>query len=317
MSYTKLFERYASIPPVSKERYVHDRLLYSPRRYVMRRIYTQWTLPHYFRKHRELAEQTAENTVVSLTSFPKRFSTLWLVIESLKHQTIKPEKIVLYLSNQEVKGREEIPSSLLEEEDDLFEIRFKDGKLRAHGKYHFAMLDFPDKNIVTVDDDVVYAPTMLQALLEGHRIFPKEVITNCTYQIQLNTDGSVKTYNDWKTIAVTDYRTGYCTLDYLLPMGVGGVLYPPSVLYKDALDFELAKELSYLADDLWLYAQVVLAGRRVIKTSFDVAQNIPVYIKENITLTKVNVVENQNDVQMSQLREYYLRTLDLDIVDFK
>ena len=55
----------------------------------------------------------------------------------------------------------------------------------------------------------------------------------------------------------------------------------------------------------------------MIKTSFDVAQNIPVYIKENITLTKVNVVENQNDVQMSQLREYYLRTLDLDIVDFK
>lgn len=316
MNYTKLFELYGRIPPVSRERYVHDRLLYSPLRYAIRWLCTKWLFPHYFRKYRNLTEQMAEETIVSLTSFPKRFSTLWLVIESLKHQTIKPEKIVLYLSSEEVSGREDIPASLLAEEDDLFEIRFRERKLRAHGKYHYAMQDFPNKNIVTVDDDIVYAPTMLEALVDGHKIFPNEVITNCTCQILLNNDRSAKPYKDWSKIKVVDCCR-YCSFDNLIPMGVGGVLYPANVLYRDALNFDLAKELSYLADDLWLYAQVVLNGKRVIKTSFDTAQNIPVYIKSNVTLTSVNVIECQNDVQMRKLREYYLRTLDYDIIDFK
>lgn len=37
----------------------------------------------------------------------------------------------------------------------------------------------------------------------------------------------------------------------------------------------------------------------------------------DVTLTSVNVIECQNDVQMRKLREYYLRTLDYDIIDFK
>lgn len=314
MNYKDVFENYGNIPPVRKEKYMYGRILYSPFRYLMRRICTQLYFPYYFRKYTNLSHDIAHDTIVSLTSFPKRFSNLWLVIESLKHQTIKPEKILLYLSNQEVNNKNDIPVSLLNEEDDLFEIRFRDGKLRAHGKYYYAMCDFPNKNVVTVDDDVIYAPDMLEFLLKGHYAFPNDVITNHSYQIILKKNGDIKSYNEWKGLNSDDFNSGYCTINNLIPMGVSGALYPSNVLYGDVLNFDIAKDLSYLADDLWLYSQTVLSGNKVVLTSFNNMKNIPVYIKDNITLTNLNVGQNQNDIQINKLRRYYLKKLNIDII---
>lgn len=168
MIYDAIFKYYGNIPPVTKQNYVRDRILYSTQRYLIKRICTKILFPFYFRKTPIYSNNFDDSVVISLTSFPKRFPTLWLVIESLKRQTIKPYKIVLYLSNQEVCNKEDLPQSLLREEDDRFEIRFRDEKMRAHGKYHYAMCDFPSKNIVTVDDDIIYSPLMLEYLLKGH-----------------------------------------------------------------------------------------------------------------------------------------------------
>lgn len=314
MDYKKIFELYGNIPPVLKGSYLHDRLLYSPLRYLMRRICTQLLFPFYYKRHKVSSQNIANNTIVSLTSFPKRLSNLWLVVESLKHQTIRAEKIILYLSTFEVKSRKDIPDSLLNEEDDLFEIRFRNMELRAHGKYYYAMSDFPNKNIVTVDDDVIYAPIMLEFLWKGHNCYPDDVISNQSCQIIQYKNGELKPYKEWNRLVESDFNLGYCLLNNLIPMGVGGVLYPPYVLYKDALDYELFKKLSFYADDLWLYSQIVMNERKVVLTSFDTAQNIPVYIKNNITLTEFNVYQNNNDVQICKLREYYLKTHGIDIV---
>lgn len=314
MNYNAIFKYYGNIPAVSNEKVLRDRFLYSTQRYLIRRIGTKFLFPYYFRKKTILNKKCDDSVVISLTSFPKRFSTLWLVIESLKHQTIIPFKIILYLSRQEVRGKDELPNSLLREEDDKFEIRFRDEKMRAHGKYYFAMCDFPNKNIVTVDDDIIYSPKMLESLLQGHADFPKDVITNCSRQILIDSNGDIETYENWRHINDSDVSTGYCKYDLLIPMGVGGVLYPRNTLYKDVLNFELAKKLSYLADDLWLFAQTVLAGRKVIKTAFNYRQNIPIYIKDNVRLTDENVGQNMNNIQIFQIREYYLKTIGRDIV---
>ena len=53
-----------------------------------------------------------EEIIVSLTSFPARFSKLHLVIESMLCQTMKPDKIILYLDDDVVVDVEELPDSL-------------------------------------------------------------------------------------------------------------------------------------------------------------------------------------------------------------
>lgn len=316
MDYIKLFDYYGNIPPMStKNRSASYKLLHSSRRYIIRKLAVDILLPYYYRKYRKITSNVAENTIISLTSFPKRLSTLWIVIESLKHQELIPEKIVLYLSEEEVGNKNNIPQSLLAEEDSIFEIRLRSGKLRAHGKYHFAMKDFPDKNIVTVDDDMIYPPNMLKTLIGGHLKFPNYVITNCTAQVLLDEKNDVKTYNEWKrSFSDTDYIGEYCELDNMIPMGVCGVLYPPHILYEDTLNFDIARQLSFLADDLWLYSQIKLSGSKVIKTNFNTLSCIPIEIEDNATLTSVNVGEHQNDIQFNQLRDYYIQKTNIDIV---
>lgn len=50
--------------------------------------------------------------VVSLTSFPARIKKVHIVIESLLNQTIKPDKIILWLSKEQFEHYYVLPSKL-------------------------------------------------------------------------------------------------------------------------------------------------------------------------------------------------------------
>lgn len=307
--YKLLFDLYGVIPPSSLNRNNIFNSLYSLTRFVIRKLQSL-ILKIYAKKRKCYTDKyRVKNLIVSLTSFPKRLDTLWMTIESLKQQTIIPEKIVLYLINEEV-SFDKLPKSLVNEIDDLFEIRFRDGKLRAHGKYHFAMKDFPDSCIVTVDDDMIYPYDTIEALWSAHKKYPDSVITNNTFQITTE-NKNIKPCSQWVNIFNCDRCVN---MPNLIPMGVGGALYPPYILYKDILNFDIAKKLSYLADDLWLYTMTSLADKTVVKSKFNFLSIMPIDITNNETLTSINDGENQNDVQFKRLREYYIEEIGIDIV---
>jgi hypothetical protein len=311
--YKKYFRIYGLIPKSTGKGGRIKESCYSVLRFLMRLIGSKLLLPWHY-KHHKISTIVVDNLVVSLTSFPARLGSLWLTVESIKHQEILPSKIVLYLINEEI-TREQLPQSLLNEEDCLFEIRFRNGKLRAHGKYYFAMQDFPDSIITTVDDDMIYPPQMLKIMMECHKREPEAVVTNMTSKILFYEDGSVKSYNEWNNdFEESEYVKGYVKENNIIPMGVCGAMYPPHVLYKDVLNFSLAQELSYYADDLWLYAMTVLGNHPVIKTPMNEHEVIPIDIKNNSTLTTINCNENQNDIQFRQIRDYYLKKENRDIV---
>ena len=57
-----------------------------------------------FINYEEVEKGSVEDgVIISLTSFPARLDTLWQCVESLKRQTVRPEKIILYLSKEQVK----------------------------------------------------------------------------------------------------------------------------------------------------------------------------------------------------------------------
>lgn len=96
-----------------------------------------------------------EDLIVSLTSFPVRIGKLDRVIRALFEQSLQPRKIVLYLSLDEFPDRV-LPKQLTALEDDRFEIRFVEGNLRPYKKLLYALADFPEASIITVDDDNLY-----------------------------------------------------------------------------------------------------------------------------------------------------------------
>ncbi len=304
--YKLLFDIYGRIPISSDTKGAIINNTLSLMRFVLRKC--QAILMRVLTRKKPNTVESNIDIVVSLTSFPKRLNTLWLTIESLKRQTVLPSKIVLYLINEEV-SKENLPQSLLKEIDNIFEIRFRSGKLRAHGKYHFAMNDFPESYIITVDDDMMYPYDTIEALWNAHVQYPQCVITNNTHQIS-SENGLIKPYAEWLNIFKSSAPVDMLGL---IPMGVGGALYPPHSLYRDTLNFNLAKELSYYADDLWLYAMTRLANRRVVKSSFNFLRVIPIDISDNVSLTSINNGDNQNDVQFNNIRNYYLEEIGVDI----
>lgn len=307
MIYQEIFNEYSEIPIPNSKWEIFQRIMSAFRRFVLKKR----VLYHFSQNIvTGTSDRKTEGIIISLTSFPARLNTIWQCIESLKRQSVVPEKIILYLSKDQI-SYNDIPSSLTKEQDDLFEICMVDGDMRSHKKYYYAMKEYPDKIIVTADDDVIYPPFMLSNLLEAHIKYPTDVIANYTHVIRLN-NCTVAPYTEWYDIPATQNIID--TTINQIQVGYGGVLYPPNSLYKDVLNIELARELSFLADDLWLYAQTIMGGHRVVKSRLNKKTIIPITIENDSTLTTENVYQNKNDVQFNNLRNYYLDKLNIDIV---
>lgn len=257
-------------------------------------------------------EKRGKRIIVSMTSFPARIGSVWQVVESLIHQSMQPDMIILYLSKIQFPGLfEDLPSNLLNLQKRGLQIVFVEGDIRSHKKYFYSFQSFPNDLVITVDDDVFYHPDAIKSLYVKYLEIQKGVVANHTAVINY-IDKELLPYSKWS-------EEGFMSSDSLLPrlqIGVGGVLYEPSTLYKDVLNIELALQLCPLADDIWLNVMTRLNGLHVYATPLNLIY-LPVYIKENTTLCSVNDGQNMNDKQIKQIRNYYSDHLDVDVYSKK
>lgn len=203
-----------------------------------------------------------ERVIVSLTSYPGRIGFVHQVIRSLFAQTVLPDCIVLYLSRDEFpNGERDLPKSLLDCCGFDFEIRWVSGNMKSHKKYLYAVRDFPDALIVTVDDDIICRNTLVGELLEGHRRFPRCVPALRCHIINFTPDGYATPYNDWIHESGDSFPE---TLNHpsmrLCPTSGAGILFAPGSLPRAAFDEEAIRSTCLDADDLWLKTMTAIAG---------------------------------------------------------
>lgn len=246
-------------------------------------------LPMYFyltkRNNKYVLSSSKHNrkqVIVSLTSFPKRIPTLHLVIECILRQTVKPDRIVLYLTQSQVPNIDNLPKSLLDMLKRGLEIKLCPDEIRSHTKYFYAMQQFPEDIVITVDDDLFYRTDLLESLLKNHENHPNAIIANWTKEI---IPGKTK-YTEWSDNHVPHENNSQ------LILGVGGVLYPPHALDKDTFDVESIKNLSLTADDVWLTAMARKKGTPIYYTGYEY-NHLPILIRNNETLLSGNYVRNQ------------------------
>lgn len=250
------------------------------------------TLPLYlhYTKSKNLAIQ--ENIVVSLTSFPARINYVWLTIETIKRQTIRPFKIILYLSKEQFPNQDnDLPQNLLNECDELFEIKFVDDDLRSHKKYYYAFQEYANKNVVTFDDDVFYESHILEYLYHSHK---KNV--GCIISSRACVINPKAKYHTWVRPKEKNIQ-----MANLLPIGIGGVLYPPLSYSQKIFDKKAIKEKCYKADDLWLNYMCRLQGSKIVMIDWCYG-NITIDIKNNVTLYDSNI--DENDQQIKNISEW-------------
>lgn len=270
-------------------------------------------LPLYFiltsKKHKYILQKKDKNDsliVVSLTSFPARINRVWLMIETVFRQSVKPDKIVLYLSINQFPNYNSLPKRLLKLQKRGLEIYLKEDDLRSHKKYFYALQDFPYSSIITLDDDIYYNTNIVKDLITLHLKYPNSIICNRAWKIETE-NNVILPYKKWSLLMKeTTPRTD------IFPTGVGGVLYPPKTLHQEVLNVKIFKEIVLCADDIWLNAMAYINNSKYVKTSNDNILFLPIIYLYNQKLTNINVVNNQNDIQFSAVRNYCIEFFNKD-----
>lgn len=279
--------------------------VYTMMRIVLRRI-INIVLPIYFRhtqgreEYRLLpCEKDGGRLIVSLTSFPVRAGRLWLVIETMLRQTVKPDIIVLWLSQKQFPRWEDVPESLRQLQCRGLTIRMVPEDYRSHKKYYYSLKEFPEDHILTIDDDVFYDTHLVERMMDAHKANPNAVITNKARRIRYDADGELLPYAQWEA----DTRKA----DNLFVVGAGGNLYPAHCLDEMVADIDQAMRLTPVGDDIWLNAMLRLKHTPVIHASYYFLVQTPVLSRHNVELMSSNIGTN-NDVQLRQLIAYLLES---------
>ncbi|MGN5955380.1 glycosyltransferase [Sphingobacterium lactis] len=249
-----------------------------------------------------------DRLIVSLTTFPARINRIWIVIECMLRQKEKPDKIILWLSKEQFSSLDVLPKKLLDLRSRGLEIVLCDEDLRSHKKYYYALKEYPEDIIITVDDDVFYPSDTLERLIELSKRYPNCVCFHRGLQLTFN-ESEIRPYKEW------EYLTDFKGPSYdLLLTGCGGVLYPPHSLHKDVLEKDLFMTLCKNADDLWLYSMSLYNGTRLVKSK-DNIELIPIYNKGDVTLASSNVDDGHNDKQLLNIRNYFLENRFVDVLE--
>lgn len=236
--------------------------------------------------------------IVSLTSFPARINDVWISIETILRQSFKPDMIILWLAEEQFPDKK-LPIKLVELQNRGLTIKYCDD-LRSHKKYYYTLKEYPDANIITLDDDLYYDKDVLKNVVQLHNKYPECIATNRAHEIIIK-NGTVLPYRKWNHNATNITKPS----NLLLQTGGAGTLYPPVSLHPDVLDKKLIKELCFHADDVWLKMMAYLNGTKIVTNKKYNKDPITVSSTQNEKLVSTNVIHGGNDTQLHNILNHY------------
>lgn len=203
-------------------------------------------------------EKRDTQIVVSLTSFPYRINSVYKVISLLLNQTVKPDRVVLWLSKEQFENVE-IPENLLNLEKYGLEIKWVDKDIKSFKKLVPSVKEFPEAIIITADDDILYPDNYIESLYLSYLDNPNVIHANRAFLIKQRKNGkfyiSSRNYTYNKTY-LPRYRnelmTGY------------GTLFPPNSLDKNVINDEIFTKEIPTNDDIWFWGMAVLNGTKIM-----------------------------------------------------
>lgn len=239
-----------------------------------------------------------QKIIVSLTSYPKRINTVWLTIETLLRQTVKPDKIILWLADTQFSGMDSLPAELFGLQERGLTIRFC-SDLKSHKKYFYVMQEYPKDIIILVDDDMFYPYDTIKQLMRMHKRYPNDI---CTMTAQVMKPAFRSMPSEWRNPRCKEKLVHS---DQIQIFTGSGSLYPPHCLSNEAFDKEKIIKLCPYADDLWLTFMAKRNNTKVTTKYPWRAFPITIYNTGKDSLWRVNAEEGNNDKQWKALLEAY------------
>lgn len=260
---------------------------------------TMITLSSETNQHFQYLKNYSDNDnkiIVSLTTYGKRLFEVYLTIESIFQQTVKPNRIILWLESdlESVK----LPVTLLLQQKRGLEIRYC-SNIRSYKKLVPTLSLCPDATVITIDDDVIYKYDMIENLINDHYRYPNVILANRVRRMKLTNNLNFTPYNEWE----------YISDEKISPMnvqiGVGGVLYPPYCLSPIVNNEELFLQICPSTDDLWFKAMSLINDVHVKRA----VTHEPVFLSnenvQDIALAISNQGGGENDRAIRKLNDSF------------
>lgn len=236
-----------------------------------------------------------------MTSFPARIDYVHIALKSLMTQSYKPDRIILWLANEQFPNHI-LPKNLLNLQKYGLEIKWCDD-LYGHKKYFYCISEqLPDEVIITFDDDIIYPVDSIKRLMKTHEKFPECLICERAQSIDYESDGSLKNPGRWKTISNVGCKKPSYSLN---PSPGGGCLIPYNGFCKDAINKQKIKELAYKNDDLWYMFMAAENGTRTVKTQKYHKPFSLISGSQTVQMAAENVVGDYNRIVMHNLSTEY------------
>lgn len=234
--------------------------------------------------------------IVSLTSYSKRLPRTYLAIESILEQSVKADRIILYLDEDE-----QIPKRLLDMQKRGLDIQIRPENIGVHKKYYYAIKENPEDIVITVDDDIYYEKELIASLLESYQRYPHAVSARRVHKMLKDKNENLLDYNMWdeECKSVLEPSMG------LFALGVGGVLYPPHCMPEEVFSKEVFKDICMKNDDIWLKFMQILNNTPVVYVKGEYDQPMPVVTDNTSALSNTNVASNQNDLLIKLVEKHY------------
>lgn len=247
-------------------------------------------------------EKRPYKIVASLTSFPARIHCVEYAIKSLMLQTVKPDRIILWLASEQFPGNE-IPESLEKMKEYGLEIRFCDD-LKSHKKYYYAMQEQKeDELLITYDDDIIYEYNSVEKLIKTFEKFPDCVICNRAQAFYRDDAGKILPYKKWDVLSGEGVQN---PSSRLMPSTGAGCLYPYKILNERVFNREEIKNYAASTDDLWIGFNCLYSNVKIVKTRKYIPTLCTVSSSQTESLIGGNVFGGMNDRAVRLLSEHLL-----------
>ena len=242
--------------------------------------------------------------IVSLTSYGQRIYDVYLAIESIMQGTIKPNRIILWLGEEEF-SRKTLPQTLQNQTKRGLEIRFcKD--IKSYKKIIFALKEFPNACIITIDDDLIYNFDLVKNLVKSHKKNPNCIWANRIHEMTFDKNKEIKSYLQWNWNSKTnsdDKKTNFFTSG-------GGTLFPPHSLHNEVFNEETFMAICPTADDVWLNAMARLNHSEIRKSFTHEPGGDDFLVNESLQDQGLGAINNnpincKNDTQIKSVFEKY------------
>lgn len=234
-----------------------------------------------------------DDVIVSMTSHPARIKHAWMALESLVRQDLRPMRLVLTLSE------DEFPTQRLSWDyrrliKQGVEICWTPQNTRSFKKFLPVAAQNPLSTIVTVDDDKLFEPDRISAIILAAETRPGVIVGAQGWEMQ-TIAGRLRWSVGWR-------RANLSTPSDAIFLTSGtATLFPPGSLGELVHDYELAKRLVPTNDDMWFWGMARVSETSQICLGRERLTRI---VRQDRTPSLASINEDQSERQFTALRDF-------------